>query len=142
MRLIRTAIFSFTLLAFCACNDAPRTDNNFEPNQTDTLNRTNSNRETSSDTLSNSSTQADSSHVLHGQDRSKLYKDLGMSDDQIVRFEEDFGRKVDAIKTHGRGDYTAQDVENQEGQSMNAVLSKDQYKNYLDWKEIHLTPKE
>lgn len=146
MRLIRTTIFSISLIAFLASCENPTPDNSYEMKLVDSLDAQRDNKNatpshTNADTLASSSNQPDTSNVLHGQDRSKLYQDLGMTDDQIQRFEEDFGRKVNAIKTHGRGDYTAQDVENQEGQSMNAVLSKDQYKNYLDWKESHTTSK-
>lgn len=142
MRLLRMTIFSFSLIAFLACNESPSLERNDDMGQADTLNtKSNYSSETAIDTLTQSSNQLDIADV-DDQDRTKLYKDLGMSADQIERFEEDFTRKVNAIQTHGRGDFSAQDVENQEGQSMNAVLSKDQYKKYLDWKEIHSTPTE
>lgn len=147
MRVIRITIFSFSLIAFLACNESPRNENNSEMGQADTLNSQSNydnatTRRTNSDTLTQSSDPSGASNELHGQDRTKMYKDLGMTDDEIERFEEDFQRKVNAIKTHGRGDYTAEHVENQEGQSMRAVLSDAQYKKYLEWKESHSTSEE
>lgn len=139
MRIIRTTIFTLSLIAFIACNESPRAENGSEIIQTDTLNTQKDYDNAAASQASADTLAQPANHELHGQDRTKLYKDLGMSDDEIQRFEDDFQRKVNAIKTHGRGDYTEQDVENQEGQSMRAVLSDQQYKNYLDWKESHST---
>lgn len=91
------------------------------------------------DTKSNSSDQLDSPDLLLDQDNAKMYKDLGVSDEEIQRFEADFQKEIDEIKTQGQGEYSPKEVETQENQSMRAVLSDTQYKKYLDWKKSNPT---
>jgi len=141
MRLFRLSILSISLIALLAYCESPTPDNSNEMKVVDSLDTQRDPANTTSDqhytdTLSQNAAGSDSPSA-DGVDRTKMYRDLGMTDDEIKRFEDDFNRKVKSIMTHGRGDYTRQDIENQEGQSMNAVLSHERYKKYLEWKEIH-----
>lgn len=145
MKLITTSVLYLGIMALLVCCENPTPDNSYEMKVVDSLDAQRSNENTAtnhtySDTLTQATNRADTT-AGDTVDRTQLYQDLGMTEDEIQRFEDDFNRKVNAIKTHGRGDYTAQDIENQEGQSMNAVLSKEQYKKYLAWKESRSSQK-
>lgn len=90
-------------------------------------------------TSADSSTQnmvneGDSSAARLG-DMVNMYQDVGLTEDQIDKFEADYQRKVDALKTHGRGDYDKQSIEATKDQSMRTVTSDDEYQRYLDWKK-------
>lgn len=144
MRLIRLTLLSISVIALLTYCENPTPDNSYEMKLVDSLDAQRANENAAASRINNDTlTQSNmlDTAAVDDVDRANLYKDLGMTDDEIQRFEDDFNRKVNAIKTHGRGAYTAQDIENQEGQSMNAVLSKDQYKKYLAWKESHATTK-
>lgn len=68
-------------------------------------------------------------------DMTDMYQDIGLTEDQIDKFEADYQRKVDALKTHGRGDYDKQSIEATKDQSMRTVTSNEEYQRYLDWKK-------
>ncbi len=68
-------------------------------------------------------------------DMEGMYKDIGLTPDQIDKFEDDYKRKVEALKTHGRGTYDKQSIEATKDQSMRTVTSNEEYQRYLDWKK-------
>lgn len=67
-------------------------------------------------------------------DRSDLYNSIGMTTRDIEQFEENYNERLNTMKTHGLGNYTLQDLNNQEDESMKMALSDPQYRKYLQMK--------
>lgn len=70
-------------------------------------------------------------------DMTNMYVNVGLSEDQIKRFEDDFSRKVQTLKSNGRGDVDRQSIEATKDQSMRTVTSDEEYSRYLDYKKTH-----
>lgn len=135
-------ILALPLIAFSGCNNPTEREITTEENRSveiyddsDTLRDFEEvlNRRKDDERLNEKLT--DSVYEAHlNADRSDLYTGVGMSPTDIEQFEENYKRKLNDMKSHGLGNYTLQDLNNQEDESMKMALSDPLYRKYLEMK--------
>lgn len=70
-------------------------------------------------------------------DMANMYLNVGLSKDQIEKFEDDYKQRIKDLKTQGSENLNKQSMQDAKDQSIKSIASSEQYSRYLDWKKVN-----
>lgn len=138
MKTFKMTIMLFGILAFVACKDSEKRDVEDGEVAVETSDYSVDNSmDNTMDVNDGDAVIADDPYNAFDTDNmDDMYDGLAMSQEQINNFESDFNKKIQDMKTvDNTTSLDLTKLQQEKDQSLKAVLSVEQYKNYDQWKK-------